>query len=358
MTAQVVAADATSDPTVEFFGSTGTMTGTVALRNVTDGRVRLRRTVPRVCSDLSGTGTPLLAHVARRSVLDPSGVGQVPVRLRIPQHTAPGDYQVQVDVGGVVHQAVLHVLEDVAVTVSPEEVVIAGGSEPQERRVAVSNDGNVAVTVGSLAVPLDDDLLDCRSLRGGAKEFSESGVRFDDFLSAVVRQGNRALQRAGILRMRVPGGEVTVEPGQTVLVPLMFQVPNTLDRHTRYSAVVPVATADLRVHVVPGLRAPRANGELPGTDDGDSGDTGGGDTGGDASVQPPPASAATPARTTIKSAAKAATKTPTKAATKTAAKTPTKTAAKAPTKGATKTGTKAPTKSETKAAAKRSAPTG
>jgi len=267
MAEQRVALDGTQDATVEFFGGPGTMLGTVALRNISSDRVRLRRTVPRVCSDLSRSGPPLLAHVARRAVLDPSAVGQIPVRLRIPRHTAPGDYQVQVDVGGAVHQAVLHVLEDVAVTVSPEEVFIAGGSQPQERRIAVSNDGNVAVSIASFAVPLDDDLLDCRSLRAGAKEFSETGVVFDDFLSAVVRQGNRALERAGILRVRVAEGTLTVQPGETRLATLLFTAPGTLERHTRYTAVVPIATADLQVRVVPGLRSDAAGEPTDPSDD-------------------------------------------------------------------------------------------
>lgn len=260
--AQLPASVEVADESVlEFFGAPGLLHALVPVHNGTADPLRLRRTVAARIQRLPAEGEVHPTHVGRRAMIPPGGTQDVRLHLAVAPHTPPGDYEVEVDIGGGVRAAVLHVTEVVALTVSPGEIVLDNSSDEQLHEITVSNTGNVDIFISTIAVPLDDELLECRSFRAAAREFANGDHRetdprrptFDEFLVEWVRQTDRALQNAGLLRVRSVDGEITVPPGQTRVIKLGFTVPDTVDKHTRFSTFIPIAVEDLVVRVVPSL---------------------------------------------------------------------------------------------------------
>lgn len=248
------------EPVMEFFGTPGLMHALVPVRNSTDEPLRLRRTVAARMPWQPAEGEVHPTHVGQRATIPPGGTQDVRIHLAVSPHTPPGDYEVEVDIGGGVRPALLHVAEVVALNVTPDEIILDNSADEQLHQITVSNTGNVDIFVSTVAVPLDDELLECRSFRAAAREFGgdrrETDPRrptFDEFLTEFVRQTDRALQNAGLLRVRSVDGEITVSPGQTRVITLGFTVPETVDKHTRFSTFIPIAVEDLVVRVVPSL---------------------------------------------------------------------------------------------------------
>jgi hypothetical protein len=263
---------------VHFSGPPGALQAVVTIRNASDEDRQLRRTVPRPQRQALAADGAYSAHFAQRALLAPGAALAVPVRLAVPPDTPPGDHEVSIDIDGERQRAVLHVCEVVSAAVSPAEIIIGASAGEQRRRIVVTNSGNIDITIASTAAPLDDELLTCRIMRTAVRQFAgndhggdegrpEGLRRFEDFLSELVRQTDQVLRDAGVLRVRSIDGPVVVRPGQVTMVDMAFSVPETLDRHTRYSAVVPIATADLVVRVVPSIgvvaeRRPRRSRKL------------------------------------------------------------------------------------------------
>ena len=249
---------------VHFFGPPGALQAVVTVGNASDEDRQLRRTVPRPQRQALAADGAYSAHFAQRALLAPGTTLAIPARLAVPPDMLPGDHEVNVEIDGERRSAVLHISEVVSAAVSPAEIIIGASAGEQRRRIVVTNSGNIDITIDSTAAPLDDDLLTCRIMRAAVRQFAgndhadgearpEQQPRFEEFLSALVRQTDRVLRDAGVLRVRSIDGTVTVRPGQVAMVDMGFSVPDTIDRHTRYSAVVPIATADLVVRVVPSI---------------------------------------------------------------------------------------------------------
>jgi hypothetical protein len=121
----------------------------------------------------------------------------------------------------------------------------------------LSNLGNVSITIDELAaIPLDDDLLQCRLLRAVVAALGEEQEQtIDSILTEFAHQSRTILQQSGLLRVRNLTGRLTLEPGQVSPVDLEFRLPDSLDKRTRYRALVPMLTADLEVLIAPAFDA-------------------------------------------------------------------------------------------------------
>ena len=148
----------------------------------------------------------------------------------------------------------MQVTEKVDLDISPSQLVIR--NEPGAtvtRRVVLSNLGNVSITIDEVAaVPLDDDLLQCRLLRAVVAALGEEQEQtIDSILTEFAHQSKTILQQSGLLRVRNRSGRLTLEPGQVSPVYLEFRLPYTLDKHARYRALVPFLASDLEVIIAP-----------------------------------------------------------------------------------------------------------
>ena len=101
-------------------------------------------------------------------VLHPGQARRVPVRITIPLYTPPGRYDGKLHVGGQTVDVVIHVVERYELEIAPTELVLENrAGDRTVRQLVCTNRGNVPLVFGEIgAVVLDDELTNCRSLRG------------------------------------------------------------------------------------------------------------------------------------------------------------------------------------------------
>jgi hypothetical protein len=167
--------------------------------------------------------------------------------------------------GGHTRSVVLHVTEVIDLDISPPQVVVEnrpGGTVV--KRVLFHNLGNVPLTIGQVgAIPLDDDLIECRTERAAVISAGDRIAGLDDYYAEMIHQAQKMLERMGPLRVRNTTGAVTLEPGQVQPVDLEIRVPEGLEKRTRYRGTAAFYTADLEFLIVPSPGAGIPGHKLP-----------------------------------------------------------------------------------------------
>jgi hypothetical protein len=179
------------------------------------------------------------------------------VLFALPPSTPPGEFAAEIEINHVTINAKVVVTEVVSLELFPSRFVIENRPEIIRKRLTVSNTGNVPLTIGEVGpIALDDELLDCRTLRGAIKDLTSAEVSLEQIAGAVSRHANAALENAGILRVHNASGTQTVQSGATAIVDLEIRIPEHLDRHTRYFGFAPIYTENLSFLIVPGRTSP------------------------------------------------------------------------------------------------------
>jgi hypothetical protein len=188
--------------------------------------------------------------VMRRIIMRPGQARPIPVSLTLPSHTPPGTYYAQLDINGQQRTVVMHVTEEVSLTIDPEEIVLPHApGEKIRKRVIFTNDGNTPVNIRSLGtVILDDELLHCRALRAALVEAGDTTEGVDDFFVVLARRYKKLLET---LILKVQNQAVTLEPGDTQAIELTITLPEKLDARTRYSGIAAISTSNLTFTIVP-----------------------------------------------------------------------------------------------------------
>jgi hypothetical protein len=246
------------DQPVEFVGPPQALSGRL-LMHKTDQRNLLLTRRDALVATLGGMSPlrgPVEAHVARATVLSGTEAREVSVTLSLDRYTPAGRYDLEIEIGGHRRSAVVTVAEVVALDIRPTSFVVDNmAKQVQEKTVVMRNLGNVPLRVADIGgVPLDDERLDCRSLRKALSAWrAREEQTVESYFVEVGRQAHDALERAGLLRVHVQGAPFQLAPGETRTVTLGVEVPATLDRHTRYTGVAAVHLADLTFVVVPAV---------------------------------------------------------------------------------------------------------
>jgi hypothetical protein len=193
---------------------------------------------------------PDMALALRRIVVRPGQSRPVPVALALDPRTPPGTYNADLDIDGQQRTVIVHVTEDVALSIAPREIVIANRAGGRvQKRIVLTNEGNVPITVRPIGVVvLDEELAHCRALRGALEDVGETMKNLDDFAVALGRR-YRALYQTLALRVQSP--EVTIPPGETQAVDLTIALPDKLEPRSRYSGYAAISTSTLTFTVVP-----------------------------------------------------------------------------------------------------------
>ena len=186
----------------------------------------------------------------RRIIVRPGQSRPVPVALTLDPRTPPGTYQGELDVDGEQRSVVMHITEDVELSISPDEIVLPGRpGEKFSKQVVFTNEGNVPVTVKPLgAIVLEDEAAHCRALRGALADVADTMKNLDDFVVALGRR-YRAIYDA--VALRVQNDEVTVAPGETQAIDLTITLPEKLERRSRYTGSAAISTSTLVFKIVP-----------------------------------------------------------------------------------------------------------
>lgn len=188
------------------------------------------------------------------AILSPGQSQYLPLTVTLDRHTPPGEYHGEVEVAGRTRPVIMHVAENFGLDITPTQLVVENrGGAKSKKQVLLTNFGNVPLAIeDNWVVPLDEDLLICRSLRATLKAVDDEKERkLEDYLAEMARQAGAALDRAGNLRVRNTKGAVTLQPGERQIIELEIQLPEKLDSRSRYSGRIPLYTTDLEFLIVP-----------------------------------------------------------------------------------------------------------
>jgi hypothetical protein len=246
---------------IVLMGSPERLTGEISLSNPGDRRVVVRAASIRQIPAEASRAAPAVQEVAARmvAILRPGHQTRTRVHVQLPPVTAPGRYEVELALGKYSYPAILHVTENIDLDISPDTVYIE--NRPGTRvikQVTIRNLGNVPLTIGSPRhVALDDELIQCRALRGTLSAGYDKANTWEEWLTILLREGKKGLDQAGMLWVQNQEGEVILKPGETRNITFQIRQPDTNDPTTRYLGVAFFYTANLNFSVVP-------SGYLPG----------------------------------------------------------------------------------------------
>ncbi len=234
------------------------MRGELRLQNSTERKVVLRQLQLRAAAPPRAKGArgphpvPLPGHAValRRVVVRAGEARHVSIALALDPATPPGTYHAELDVDGDQRNVLLHVVEDVAFSMSPRELVIPNQAGAKvEKAVVIENLGNVPLTVKTIgAVVLDEELAHCRALRGALADVGDTMKNLDDFAVAL---GRRYRAIYGTLALKVQNEKLTVEPGRTATLDLTITLPDKLEPRGRYTGYAAISTGALTFTIVP-----------------------------------------------------------------------------------------------------------
>jgi hypothetical protein len=204
-----------------------------------------------LCVDAGQTFSVRLAGIVRANA-----TARLPISFDVPTTATPGRYRFSVALGNVEQVMAIDVERRVSVRLSPSVIIVAnaGPATHTTHHITVENTGNVEVSVsGTVAVPLDDSLIVCRSLRGGLGLFSEideQDVTIDRLIARAAKTAHDALSSA-VLGMRFIPDLDPIPAGGTARVTVEVETPTKLDSRTRYTAAVPILDTFVAVTVLP-----------------------------------------------------------------------------------------------------------
>lgn len=250
--------------------------GRLKVRNLEPAKIVLPQSQLRVLGTPKGRSKkkPVVHEMGlRRMIIRTGREKRVPLKVALDPQTSPGRYEAELDVDGQISPVVIQVLENLALTLSPDRLVLLNqGGSTQTKSLLITNSGNVAISIGEIgAVPLDDDFISCRILRGTLNELqleetvvtpekSKKPPPDDEqkplrivgkILEAAVNQAADAFDKAGALRVHNASGLTPIAPGETKEINLEIKIPASLDRRHRYRGVAALYTANLNFEVVP-----------------------------------------------------------------------------------------------------------
>jgi hypothetical protein len=142
----------------------------------------------------------------------------------------------------------------VRLRVSPAQIVIDGGAgESVSKRVVLTNEGNVALTIGELgSVALGEELMLSFGLRATVATTNRKTRGLEELFAEIVRDDARAITRqVGSLEVSNPEAPVVLRPGEVRPLDLEIRLPENLETNSRYRGRLPLYTADLEFVVVP-----------------------------------------------------------------------------------------------------------
>lgn len=167
--------------------------------------------------------------------LPPGASGAVTASLVLAPDTPPGEYHATLDIAGHEVEATLHVASDASLELTPSRIFVDAGVTSVQ--LVARNTGNARLAVAALARARLTSDPDLTALPRGASIETE---RDDAPVDAV---------------FRLPA-TVTLDPGDVSVLDAEVEVSGNIDAERRHLALLPVATATLRVIVGPATGVP------------------------------------------------------------------------------------------------------
>jgi len=244
--------DLSADEPVILVGEAKSLRGELHLRNPGTERIQPGEASLRLQFGQSAQPMPF-AQVQLPAGLQPGQAQRVKLALDLDPQTPPGEYKGEVEVAGHTRPVIVYIAEVVRLGISPQVVVIDQPSGSMViKRVALTNEGNVPLTIGTIGqVALGEELMLRRSVSAtvaaaGEKEDRSVGKLFGDLIS---QEAKAVLGEA--VYMKVVNAGFVLQPGEVRLLSLEIHLPEKLAPNSRYIGRVPLYTSDLEFVVVP-----------------------------------------------------------------------------------------------------------
>lgn len=239
------------DKPILLIGPPRAIAADITLMNQGDRSVVLRDVGLR---DRSGRLPKLPArHAVMTTVLRAGQQRALRIAFSLPPTTPAGEYAVELDILGEARQARLHVSEEVSLRVEPSTLWVENVPERgQSKRVTIVNAGNATAHLADLTdVPLRDDLAPPVDIGEAIRSLVEKRDFSADAVVEAIAPLRRGRVRLGSLSLAVPGGQVTIAPGETRSLEVGITLPDPPPPSGRARARVPLVNATLDVVVVP-----------------------------------------------------------------------------------------------------------
>jgi hypothetical protein len=228
--------------------------GEFRIQNATGEKIVVRQPVVRTLAVAGRTKTayavPEAELVLRRIVVRPGQSRPVPIALALDPRTPPGTYEAQLDVDGEQRSVIMHVTEDLRLSIAPSRILLPNRPKEKVRKqVVFTNEGNVPITVKSLGtVLIDEELAHSRAFRGALSDAGDTMEDIDDFAVALGRHYRKIYDA---LVLKVQNDEITIAPTETQALELNITLPEKLEKRSRYSGYAAIATNNLRFTIMP-----------------------------------------------------------------------------------------------------------
>lgn len=244
-----------------FSGRPPFIRGTVSVHNRSDERVRVRamtlgaaglapyhgRGAAREAAKGPAAELPADLEIRPSRRVGPFERASVPAYVRIDRFTPPGEYEARVRFGDQHAPAVIVVQESHRLDLVPDHITVtAAAGETIVRRIAITNQGNVAFSTRKAALaPLEALGTLHRSL---AIALTESGYEGHvKFLDRFVRE--LADNEVPPAKVKVEIQDQEIAPGETKLVELSIRLPADLKRRQSYTSRINFREKRLAVEV-------------------------------------------------------------------------------------------------------------
>lgn len=194
-----------------------------------------------------------LRHALPALVLRPDQGRTLPLTVAIDKKTPPGVYHVDLVLAGQSRPAVLNVTEVFDLTIQPRSLVVANlAGMVQRKQLIVTNEGNVAFTIGDIGeVDLKDDMVWDRAVRLAVEQITDkANLDIEELVVAVLRVTRENAYRPGSLLVRNASGKVEVMPGERATIDLEITLREELPFNSRYRGITPLLTQDIEFIVV------------------------------------------------------------------------------------------------------------
>lgn len=249
-------------------GKPAELVGRVRLKNRTPNRAvisaaRIYHDMPRRSDrGIEDPASPI--EVSLVEILEPSESSTVTIRAALEPQTPPGNYDGVLHISATENHPVrLHVFESIQLEVVPSDLVIENrpGTSTQAR-LGLVNSGNTPLNVQNIgAVPLDDELLECKAIRATLAKLRPAGKRrgtpaeprttIQDWVTTCLEQGGDVLDAAGLLGVDVEAAPLVLAVGETAIVELRIRIPASVDPRSRYHGVALLQDTQIKFTLAP-----------------------------------------------------------------------------------------------------------
>ena len=222
---------ASSAGPIVFVGRPPLLSGSMLIDQASEQKLKLKSHSMQFRSATGGRSSKSVP--ANLSVTIPAHhLGPAVAQLRVDSRLAPGVYNSSVEVGSETREVVLHVEERRSMAVQPSRFELAAGKTSPVAAVLLVNDGNVPVTVPKVAVVA---LGEHRALTSGfhvalTQRGSQGHQSFLDAYASLLAAAEVGAARAEFGK----GANATLNPGESLVTEITFQLPTGLKKHSEY----------------------------------------------------------------------------------------------------------------------------